>query len=242
MGIDDHDGSSPYGDQSPQTSKSHRQLNKAKAAVVRTFRWMKRASSKMFGKKSWKATQKTAYGVSWTITGMFGLVGNGTYAITRWVGLTASYVVTSVTLLFVSILGTVGFLIDTTIYVIIKLVHFLSLVLCSPWIALHSMDALKDDWELFMTGIKPRNISTIYPQSLATIYMADRESRGATSSWREFFFTVDPNNSQQRAHSAASAGDRSGRSKASKAKAPRKTGTSRQRRAPRQPVSAPSPS
>lgn len=73
----------------------------------------------------------------------------------------------------------VGLVLSYIVYFIIKVAHFIALVLCTPWIGLHSRQALREDWEIFFTGLKPANMHIIQPSSLAAQSVHERDVKAS---------------------------------------------------------------
>lgn len=129
------------------------------------------------GRWSWMALKTTGYWSWWAFTGVLQLIGNGTYSVVRFAGIAITYTVMFLVLFVASVLGIIGACLTYATYIAVKLVHFLTLLVCSPWIALHSRDALREDWQIFRTGIKPRNLHIIHPQALAAQTLRERETK-----------------------------------------------------------------
>lgn len=148
-------------------------------AATSAWKWTKH-NTKKGARKTGHAAAVTGRGAAWVVTGALSLVGRALYATGRWVGLGAIYVVTGLMLVVVSIITAVAVTVQYAIFILIKVVHLVALLLCSPFIALHSTEALRADWELFLTGIKPRNLHIVHPTALAAATLLEREVKTST--------------------------------------------------------------
>lgn len=129
-------------------------------------------------KATWRGTKYVARKVTFGVTGALALVGTGLHAGIRWLGVGVVYVLSFVLLCVVGLLTGVVFVAEHLVYLVIKAAHIIGLALCTPWIAFrYGKSVVKDDWQLLVAGLKPRNWSVVHPANLAAQVV--RESKTA---------------------------------------------------------------
>lgn len=158
--------------------------NKLRAAYARVKSLVRigavktKDTSKTAAHNTAHVAKKTGKGFVWTVTGALSVFGRtGWHAGQLMVGalqalLTTAYILTMLTVELAH---------DVAADMIIlshRGIYFLTLLVCSPWIAFHSVDALKTDWKLFAYGLKPRNWNILRPSELAK-KLADEEQAEA---------------------------------------------------------------
>lgn len=149
----------------------------------RSWAWIIQAKNNV---KSWawsgmKATGRgakhTGRGIWWGVTWVLNLVGVVLYATARFVGIALVYALSFLLLLVVWVLTAIVYGVQYAIYMLIKVVHFVTLVVCSPYIAMKSRQALKEDWQIFRTGLHWRNLHIVHPSALAAETLRERERK-----------------------------------------------------------------
>lgn len=129
------------------------------------------------GRTGWGGLKTGGRKTLWLGSGMLAGVAWGAHTLVRWVTITTTFLLSVVTMIVVIAITGVGLALSFAIILVHKLVHFVALVLSSPWIALHSRAALKEDWHLFWVGLKPRNLHITNSHALAAQTMRDRERK-----------------------------------------------------------------
>lgn len=115
----------------------------------------------------------------WAFAGALNIVATGIYLLGRYLVLGVTWAVMAVVAALIFVISCLAFAVVYLFYAVMKVVHFVALVIASPWIALHSKKALKEDWEIFFTGLKPKNFHVLHPMALAAATLREREQRAA---------------------------------------------------------------
>lgn len=118
-------------------------------------------------RKGWSGLKATGKAGGWLAVHTLMWGGRGVYYAVWF----ATEIVLFLFTLLVSglVLGLNGLVITTEYlaFLVIKVGYFLGLVLCSPWIAWHSTEALKTDWALFVHSLHPKRWHVVFPSQLA---------------------------------------------------------------------------
>lgn len=121
-------------------------------------------AAKTAGTKVAATARGTAYGVAWIITGLANVLATVAYKAARAVVVVATYLLAYLLLGFVYLLTLLLWVIGSVLFAIVKVVQLAAMVVATPWILLHSKDALKTDWETFWYSCHPRNIHILFPE------------------------------------------------------------------------------
>lgn len=185
-------------------------LTRTRAGIDRTKRLWRSAWS-------WtaKSTGTAGHAVAWAVLGSLGVIGKTLLYVGQMAGslviLVIGVVVGAVILLLAGIgwlaINAVYFgwnLLLVVIYAGIKVVHFVALVIATPWLAYRgSREAVRTDWLIFRTSLRPKNWFVIDPTALALRTMDERSDTDGL-----FSPNGDAPQDQQRMTTAASDGQK----------------------------------
>lgn len=165
-----------------------RKLRAGRARCAQLFAraWSKtKSGGRTAGKNVAGWSKAGGRGAVYGLTGGLAFIGRCLHTIALFIGGAIDFALNGVAIvvgllvaLVAIVVAAVVFVAQQVVYLLVKLVHVLALVLMTPWIAFrYGKDPLKEDWEILLTGLKPRNWHILNPGALAAQTLREREAK-----------------------------------------------------------------
>lgn len=153
-------------------------LRRAKEFFFRTGKRTKSAT--VHGTKTgWKWTKKTGRFAGLGATGVLHIAGRVLFTVVRFVGKGFIFAIGGIVFVVGAIAAGAITVIVYALYLVIRLAQLIALMLSSPWIAMHSRAALREDWQIMWFGMHPKYWPVVHPSELAEIMNSQQKRTAA---------------------------------------------------------------